>query len=244
MSAECKRSKYAKIYILGRTFTRVDEELMPEHSTRLAKVEVDICIESSELRATIAREIKGPVDDFINTIGSFSRGAIADLSDAAVSSHFLLNCVANITLIRAVLPLLTAQRHSKQSRKRRLKEDEAAASTREHMKCGPQMLICSASLALQARSPYALQSATKAGLKFFVDALRIELKGSVRVMCVYPPSVATDIFAKAGDHRPIDKYPPASRVADVMRFMLECPQDVSIPELLLEQHCFNGASEE
>ena len=50
------------------------------------------------------------------------------------------------------------------------------------------------------------------------------------------PSVDTRIFAKAGDARDTSGYPPASRVADAMRWMLDCPPDVCVPELLLEQH--------
>ena len=46
----------------------------------------------------------------------------------------------------------------------------------------------------------------------------------------------TRIFAKAGDARDTSGYPPASRVADAMRWMLDCPADVCVPELLLEQH--------
>ena len=46
----------------------------------------------------------------------------------------------------------------------------------------------------------------------------------------------TRIFAKAGDARDTSGYPPASRVADAMRWMLDCPPDVCVHELLLEQH--------
>ena len=47
---------------------------------------------------------------------------------------------------------------------------------------------------------------------------------------------ATSPGAKAGDARDTSGYPPASRVADAMRWMLDCPPDVCVPELLLEQH--------
>ena len=123
---------------------------------------------------------------------------------------------------RDVLPLLLRTR------------DAGNGNGKEPRKTGPQLLVCSASLALQARTPYALQSATKAGLKFFVDALREEYRGKVRVMTVLPPCVNTDVFRKAGDDRDASQYPPASRVADAIRFMLGLPPDVCVPELLME----------
>jgi len=103
-----------------------------------------------------------------------------------------------------------------------------------------QILVCTASLALMARTPYALQSATKSAMRSFVETLRDELRGRTRVMNLMPPSVNTQIFAKAGDDRLTTAYPPASRIASSMQFLLDCPYDICIPELLIEQHCFNS----
>lgn len=219
VSNECQRDKYSRIYVLGRNFTRIDAELMPQHGKRLVKLECDVT-NTSALR----EKLDGvTIDDFVNTIGTFARGPVTDMDDADVTQHFAVNCIGNINLIRAILPILT---------------ESATASASNDSTTGPQILVCSASLALVARSPYALQSATKAGLKFFVDALRLELSGRVRVMSVLPPSVDTGIFAKAGDMRDTACYPPATRVAEAMRFMLDLPPDVCVPELLLEQHRF------
>lgn len=217
LASECQRSKYKDIFVLGRSFARVDAELK-EHvqSQRIVKLECDIT-DSSAVRQSMKSILSyvSQIDDFVNTIGTFARGTISSMSDDDVSQHFEVNCIGNINVVRAVLPLMLVP---------------ALVAN------NPQILICGASLALQARSPYALQSATKSALKSFVDTLRIELKGKARVMSVLPPSVDTNIFAKAGDQRDTSAYPPASRVADVMRFMLDCPPDVCIPELLLEQH--------
>ena len=220
---ECQRRKYARIYVLGRNFARIDTELMSQHAERLVKLECDIT-NASALRESLAG-IEHTIDDFVNTIGTFARGAVSEMQDAEITQHFGINCIGNINLIRAMLPMLT-------------EGDAAEKSSGSGGHTGSQILVCTASLALTARSPYALQSATKAGLKFFVDALRIELSGRVRVMSVLPPSVDTGIFAKAGDMRDTASYPPASRVADAMQFMLDLPPDVCVPELLLEQHRF------
>ena len=289
LEAECQRDKYSLIYVLGRDFQQVDG--LQVGDGRVVNVACDIT-DASAMRQSLADAAIRRVDDFVNTIGTFARGPVSELSDEEVSSHFELNCVGNINLIRAVLPLILPQQGGSDD------AAEAADGT------GAQILVCTASLALEARSPYALQSATKAALKFFVDALRIELRGRVRVMSVLPPSstlnapswwcrssippcppgasppatwlryalrtsqraaqcpmggcgavrirgspkspnprlspprpsVDTRIFAKAGDARDTSGYPPASRVADAMRWMLDCPPDVCVPELLLEQH--------
>ena len=225
LRSECQRDKYSTMFVLGRDFARVDADLTAfVESQRIVKLRCDI----TDVYA-VRQQLKSVhwIDDFVNTIGTFARGPVTAMSDEDVSQHFTVNCVANINLTRAVLPMM-------------LRDDEAAVKADMPRSAtsalGAQILVCGASLALQARSPYALQSATKAGLKYFVDALRIELKGKVRVMSILPPSVDTNIFAKAGDQRDTSGYPPASRVADAMRFMLDCPPDVCIPELLLEQH--------
>jgi short-subunit dehydrogenase len=237
---ECQRQKYNTIYVIGRNFHRIDTELLPS---------LELCDEDKEGRRTptiiklvcditdkvALKQVIDQINNdnhnictFVNTIGTYTRGTIMELcnDDDVVEQHFQLNCIANINLIRAVLPLLL-----KKTKKQRGDDNGDDGM-------GPQILICSASLALQARSPYALQSATKAGLKFFIDTLRIELKGQVRVMSILPPSVNTTIFAKGGDVRDTSNYPPAERVANAMCYMLDCPADISIPELVLEQHEF------
>ena len=173
LEAECQRDKYSLIYVLGRDFRQVDG--LQVGDGRVVNVACDIT-DASAMRQSLADAAIRRVDDFVDTIGTFARGPVSELSDEEVSSHFELNCVGNINLIRAVLPLILPQQGGGDD------AAEAADGT------GAQILVCTASLALEARSPYALQSATKAALKFFVDALRIELRGRVRVMSVLPPS--------------------------------------------------------
>ena len=297
LEAECQRDKYSLIYVLGRDFRQVDG--LRVGGGRVVNVVCDIT-DASTMRQSLADAAIRRVDDFINTIGTFARGPVSQLTDEEVSSHFELNCVGNINLIRAVLPLMLAQQGGGDDAAETADGRAASAPELSGGGTGAQILVCTASLALEARSPYALQSATKAALKFFVDALRIELRGRVRVMSVLPPSsrwntpscwyrsipwppgagpaaplaalpnepgaaqgsmgdcsaraesaalkspnprrstprpsVDTRIFAKAGDARDTSGYPPASRVADAMRWMLDCPPDVCVHELLLEQH--------
>ena len=217
--AECKRCKYSKIYVLGRNFDRFHHQLKKQLLLNtpsvpdIVELSCDIT-QQDEIKTTLSRIKDESIHDFILTIGTFHRGKIADITyDDIVANHFHLNCISTINLIRSILTKL--------------------------VKGQSQILVCTASVAVTARSPYGLQSCTKAALRSFIDTLRIELKGTTRVMNIMPPSVDTRIFSKAGDHRNTNIYPPPLRVVVGMQYMLDCPFDICIPELLIEQHQFD-----
>merc|ERR1712086_67507 len=162
--------EYSTVYILGRNFEQVD--LLREESARLehtAVVPLQCDITDSKLLEAKLTEIGGEVDEFINTIGTFYRGKAMDTLPETIQSHFNLNTVHNIGLTQLVVPKLK--------------------------KGFSQILVCLASLAIAARQNYALQCATKAGYKLYLDAMRLELP-EVRLMTIHPPSVNTNIFAK------------------------------------------------
>jgi short-subunit dehydrogenase len=232
LTSEIQRSKYSKIFVLGRNFSRVDQLFeRRDHKTQqlgqqeITKLPCDIT-QLDEIGETLQKIEDEHINDFVLTIGTFHRGMIADImpgvaaenegsriQDDVVADHFHLNCISTIHLIRLIVAKL--------------------------VKGNSQILVCTASLSIVARSPYSLQSATKAALRSFVDTLRIELKGKTRVMNLMPPSVDTKIFAKAGDCRKTDGYPPPSRIANAMQYMLDAPPDICIPEMLIEQHHFD-----
>ncbi len=233
LTSETQRSKYTKIIVLGRDFAQVDGLLerqgfdnSQKPIPRIVKLPCEITKLDNIYKALESIE-EISLHDFVLTIGSFHRSTIAEIMPCntvgengdenccrdVVADHFHLNCVSTMHLIRSIVPKL--------------------------VKGDSQILVCTASLSIMARSPYALQSATKAALRSFVDTLRIELKGNTRVMNLMPPSVDTRIFAKAGDQRKTDGYPPPSRVADTIQYMLSCPPDICIPEILIEQHHFD-----
>jgi len=232
LTSELQRSKYSKILVLGRNFAKVDHLLTrqddpPKKQVRrkIVKIPCDIT-QIGQIDMKLAKIEDNSIHDFVLTIGTFHHSKISDIvtstleendanpkRDDVVADHFHLNCISTIHLIRLIVQKL--------------------------VKGDSQILVCTASLAVIARSPYALQSATKAALRSFINTLRIELTGITRVMNLMPPSVDTKIFAKAGDRRNTDGYPPPSRVANTMQYMLDCPSDICIPEMLIEQHHFH-----
>ena len=95
------------------------------------------------------------------------------------------------------------------------------------------MLICLATLAVEPRENYSLQSATKASYRSYLECLRREVGGKVRIMMIHPSSVQTDVFGKGGDSRDTKRYPRPEVIAEMMTFLLTRPENVEIPELLV-----------
>ena len=191
--------QYDKIFILGRDFSKVRTLQAP----RIIELPCDIT-DRKAVQNSFAY-IDRPLDQFVNTIGTFYRNPIDKMNTADVSRHFELNSIANINLTNAVLGKLNSN--------------------------FAEVLVCLASLALKARENYALQSATKAAYKYYLDVLRIEKASTLKIMTFYPSSVNTDVFKKAGDMRETSSYPSADAIASVMHFMLAQPREVYIPEL-------------
>ncbi|HUC87194.1 MAG TPA: SDR family NAD(P)-dependent oxidoreductase [Candidatus Saccharimonadales bacterium] len=190
---------YDTIYVLGRHF----EKVRPLHLADIIELECDIT--DQESLAAIVSKIDTPIDQFVNTIGTFHKGLIDEINPTDVASHFEVNAIANINLTNEVL--------------KKLKNDYA------------EILVCSANLALEAREIYALQSATKAAYRFYLEALRKEKRGTLKVMMLYPSSVSTEVFKKSGDMRDTSLYPKPKTIAQIMLFMLNQPMEVNIPEI-------------
>eukprot|EP00536_Pseudo-nitzschia_multiseries_P016663 jgi/Psemu1/222133/e_gw1.1188.7.1 len=158
LASELLRSKYTHIFVLGRDFSRVlqlCQEWEDEIPQEIVEIQCDIT-RIDDIAIAVAKIEDNSIHDFILTIGTFLSGKIADIMPFipgnpdenqsptdVVEDHFHLNCVSTIHLIRLILPKLVVG--------------------------DSQILTCTASLALKARSPYGLQSATKAALRSFID---------------------------------------------------------------------------
>lgn len=173
-------------------------------------VELGCDITDQELLLEAISSIDKPIDQFVNTIGIFHKAMVDDITSNAVMSHFELNAIANINLTNAML--------------KKLNNSHAA------------ILVCSATLALEAREAYALQSATKVAYRYYLEALRNEKGKTLKVMLLYPSSVNTDVFRKAGDTRDTSLYPKPEEIARIMKFMLDQPKQVHISDLQIRNH--------
>lgn len=198
---ECLRSKeWGKVYVLGRNFSSVRKL----RNKRVVEVVCDVTDEGA-----IGKSLKviGQLDVFVNTIGSFQKKPVSELTIEDIKRHVNLNTTGNMILTRLVLPKLR--------------------------KSFSQILVCLATLAVEPRESYAMQSATKASYRFFLECLRKEVADRVRIMLIHPSSVQTKIFEKAGDKRDYKKYPKPEVIAQMMSFLISQPPSVEIRELLV-----------
>jgi len=193
---------YDKVYVLGRKFNKVTDY----KDNRIVQIECDIT--DNIAVHTAVDSVKEDLDIFVNTIGTFAKKPISELTAEDITNHFQLNTIANINLTKAILP--------------KLNPDFA------------QILVCLATLAVQPRANYSLQSSTKVAYKYFLDVLRQEQGDKLRIMTIMPPSVKTEIFAKSGDNRDTNNYAEPSVVSDGMSFMLNQPRNVEVKELVIE----------
>lgn len=196
---ELDATQYGTVYILGRSFVKVRKIQI----NNIIELECDIT-HKDELINAISK-IDKPIDQFVNTIGTFQKSAVDDITPEDVARHFEVNTIANINLTNEIL--------------KKLRSDYA------------EVLVCSATLAIEARETYALQSATKAAYRSYLEVLRKEKSETLKVMLFYPSSVATEVFKKSGDMRDTSSYPKPTTTVQIMQFMLNQPKEIYIPDL-------------
>ncbi len=95
-----------------------------------------------------------------------------------------------------------------------------------------------------SRSGYSAQegqsvyTASKYGVKGFTEVLRQDLKDTdVKVAGIYQGGTNTNMFKKAGENIPEEKYAsfiPPEGIADVVAYMLNLPKNVWLPEVKIE----------
>lgn len=87
-------------------------------------------------------------------------------------------------------------------------------------------------VAAEGQSVYA---ASKYGVRGFTEVLRIDLKNSkVRVGGVYQAGINTQMFAKAGETVPLEKFTEPEDLAEVIVFMLSRPKKLWLYDVRVE----------
>jgi short-subunit dehydrogenase len=128
-------------------------------------------------------EIAEPIDVLVNNAGVGWAGPFEEMTDADIDRLIAVNLAAPIRLTRALVPAMVERRR------------------------GHVVFVASIAGATGVRHE-AVYAATKAGLIYFADSLRYELRDSgVGVSVVLPGVVDTPFFDRRG--RPYDRRRPA-----------------------------------
>ena len=164
----------------------------------------------NEKRKAIVQEVlnKQPVDVLINNAGIWHKvGDITMVSEELIQEVISTNLTAQILLTRQLLEQM------------RGRDGTAVLNIISKSGLVPQL----------GQTAY---TAAKYGMKGFTDVLREDTKDEpVRVGAIYQSGTHTDMFAKAGDDFPIEKFTEPDDLADVVVFMLTRPQKLWLNEV-------------
>lgn len=178
------------------------------NGSEVATYAFDLC--DYEKRQAVVEEVtsKQPIDMLINNAGVWHKvGDLASLTEDKIQEIITTNLTSQILLTRQLL---------KQMRSRE----------------GAMVLNIISKSALVPQVGQTAYTASKYGMKGFTDVLREDTKDEpIRIGAVYQAGTATDMFTKAGDDFPIERFTNPDDLADVVVFMLSRPEKLWINEI-------------
>jgi meso-butanediol dehydrogenase / (S,S)-butanediol dehydrogenase / diacetyl reductase len=212
------------IVLLGRTQARLDA-VAAELGKGSYAVVCDVASADSVRQAFAAIAARHPgIDVLINNAGIYQPSFVKDATDAQIGAAVMTNFAGPVYCSRAVIPMM--------------------------QKGGHIINISSETVGLP-HAMFSLYQSSKAGLERFTEALHAELEPhGIRVTMVRAGQMmdedskspvsgelartfAAENLKRGLDlrARPISSF---SSVADVLRILIQLPDDVNIPQLILE----------
>jgi short-subunit dehydrogenase len=147
------------------------------------------------------------VDILINNAGIWHKSTpLGSLSSETIESIISTNLTAQILLTRSLID--------------DMKQRESA------------ILNNVSSAGMQGRAGRTAYAASKYGMRGFTEALRDESKGSpIRIGAVFQSGTNTQMFVKADEDMPLEKYSEPDDLAEVILFMLTRPPKLWLNEV-------------
>ena len=167
----------AKVALLGKTkknLMEVQKELK-DSGVPTVVLAVDVSDEGAVSRAVAAAEQQlGPVDVLVNNAGIFALAPVEKMDTVAFDRMLAVNLRGPFLMSRAVLPGMKSRRRG-------------------------HIVNISSTAGRRGFAGGGAYCASKFGLAGLTEAMRYEARASnVRVTCVYPSTVNTDLVKKAG----------------------------------------------
>jgi short-subunit dehydrogenase len=207
--------KGSKLALIARDKTRLEDVKKKTEELGVNKVKVCPCDirQTTELERTVKSIVKDfcQIDVLINNAGIWQRLApIEKIEEHVVDDVININLTALIHSTRLFLPYLKKQK-------------EAA------------IINISSKSGVVAQAGQSVYTASKYGVHGFTEVLKADLKGSdIRVAGVYQSGINTQMFAKAGEDFPTDKFTEPADLAEVIVFMLSRPNKIWLHEVRVE----------
>jgi uncharacterized protein len=151
----------------------------------------------------------GNIDIFISNAGIYTEGSLAENEVDKITE------VININLTGAILTTKLIEKNMMDNN------------------FGLMLFVVSnaASVNKKHRSVY---GASKAGLQMFVDNLKQDHQnGNIKIQGFYPAGMQTELFAKTGKPRSLDKLMRVDKVAELLIFMMQNSDYYNMDNLLL-----------
>lgn len=154
------------------------------------------------------KEKYGQLDVVVNNAGIWQKlSSLEDITDDKIDELIDVNLKGLIYLTKYTMPLLKAQ-------------SEALLVN-----------IISRS-GVTAQAGQSVYTASKYGVRGFTDVLREDLKDtSIHIMAVYQSGTNTQMFKKAGDDFPIEKFTEAKDLASQIVSAINAPKKLWVNEL-------------
>ena len=168
---------------------------------------------TKEIETTINKVISdfGKIDILLNIAGIWQKMMpVEEIEESVVDDVIQTNLTGLIHITRLTLP--------------HLKKQKEAAIINVISKSG-----------VVSQAGQSVYTASKYGVRGFTEVLKIDLKDSnIRVAGVYQSGTNTEMFAKVGDHPPVEKFTDPSDLAETIVFMLSRPAKIWLPEVHVE----------
>ncbi len=204
----------AKLVVTARRQERLDQlvEEMSGEAVAVAGSIVDPSLPQGLIDAAIRHF--GRLDFVFNNAGIMNVGKVDEVDDDAMTTMIRVNFEAAARLAYAAVKVFKPQGHG-------------------------DLITTSSILGLKVRPGAAVYSGTKFAIEAMSEALRLELAGTgVRVMVIEPGYTATDLQSHWKPEQKLSlkatKQPvQAADIARAVQFMLEQPNYVVIPRMLM-----------
>ena len=171
---------------------------------------VQLELRQPETFAAILKDVHS-IDNLVHLAGEVHLGRVDQTPIEVWRTLWEVNVLAPVELTRLCLPLLRSS--------------------------GGQVLFVNSTAGLQAYADWSAYGASKAALKTFAEALRLE-EPRVRVQSVFPGRIATPMQQRVreqeGQPYESERYIQPNTLAQTLRHLLESPRD-SVHQLIVDR---------